>query len=113
MLCFMAALFSYASLFVLFATPNLNTLLGSKYDSFDYPRIPSYGTPVKLREVGHRYFDFDFEDVADKFFRPAFELDRKFARKTLWGGFDFRDVGPKNHSPNKGRQATASPSPAT
>ncbi len=109
-LCFLGVFFSYASLFILCAKPSSNRMFGSNYDRFEYPKIPAYGTPDELRALSYRLFQYDFEDAVDAFFRPAFELDRKFGRRKLWIGLDFRDVGPRMHPPNTTTQTTASPS---
>lgn len=90
-LCMMA-LVAYGGLFYFCAEPRFNTLLRSDYDAFDYPKYPHYGAPSKLRDFSYQSFGFDFEMIPDIFFRPAFEIDRRFMRRRLWGGFDWRDV---------------------
>jgi|APTNR8051073442_1049403.scaffolds.fasta_scaffold17105_3 hypothetical protein len=86
----------YVISYFLTAKPQLNTLFGSPYSAFEYPKIPEYGTPEILREYGYRKLGVDLEDLVAAIFRPAFELDRTFIRWKFWGGFDYRDVGPRD-----------------
>jgi len=99
----------YGLLYALIAEPQLNTVFGSPYSAFEYPKIPVYGTPDELREFGYRKLGFDPEDLVANVFRPAFEFDRRFIRWKFWGGFDYRDVGPRESAPNT--PAMASPIP--
>jgi len=107
--CLFGLLIFYGALYAISAEPRLNTLFGSSYNAFEYPRIPDYGTPDDLRDFGYRHLGFDPEELMAVIFRPAFELDRSFIRRKTWGGFDYRDVGPREPAPNK--PAMASPIP--
>ncbi|MCB1089528.1 MAG: hypothetical protein KDM63_20990 [Verrucomicrobiae bacterium] len=95
---FAVLLCCYFISYFLTAKPQFNTLFGSRYSAFEYPKIPEYGTPEKLREYGYRNLGIDLEDLVAAIFSPAFELDRRFIRWKFWGGFDYRDVGPRDSS---------------
>ena len=96
--CVFILVLAYGISYSVCVRPSLNTMLGSGYDSFEYPKIPEYGTPVSVRDFGYRKFGFDPEELISVVFRPAFEIDRRFVRERFWGGFDFRDVAPKTRT---------------